>query len=153
MSTVDANRSRARRGIAAVALGVMMCFLLLSYFDSQFILVHFYESLIYLAITVVLFYGENRWAYMLGMVTPIVWLALFFVLTRVQRPDFPASLLGVVILILSVLMVVSCGARWRLEFAGLGRGWSTFLVCLGVVLIYYGALILWILRWWTPTVA
>lgn len=139
------------RGIASLALAVMICFFLLSHFDPQFFLVHFYESLIYLAIVVMLFYFEDRWAYMLGMLAPAVWLVSFFAFMRLQRPDFPANLLGAVTLILSALMIVFCGIRWRREFAGLGKGWSTFLVCLGVVTVYYGVLIVWILRWWTPT--
>ena len=55
------------RGVASLALALATCFLVLSHFDPQFFLVHFYESLIYLAIVLMLFYFEDRWAYMLGI--------------------------------------------------------------------------------------
>ncbi len=53
------------RGIVSLALAVMTCFLALSHFDSQFFLIHFYESLIYIAIALMLFLFEDRWAYMI----------------------------------------------------------------------------------------
>ena len=64
------------RGIATIALALGLCFLLLSHFDAQFFLIHFYESLIYLAIVLMLSYFEDRWAYMMGIVAPAAWLVL-----------------------------------------------------------------------------
>ena len=54
------------RGIASLALVMMVCFLLLSHFDPQFFWVHLYESLIYIVMVVMLLYGKHRWPYMLG---------------------------------------------------------------------------------------
>jgi hypothetical protein len=152
-----------RKGIATLASAAVICFLLLSHFDPQFFLMHLYESLIFLAIVVMLFYFEDRWAYMLGMLVPLAWLALTFVIgawsgffrqvqrvVSFQRPDFAANLLGAIVVLLCVLMVIACGARWRREFAGLGKGWNTFWICLGVTSAYYALLVIWI-RWWTPT--
>jgi len=148
------------RGIATLASALMLCFLLLSHFDSQFFLVHFYESLIYVAIVLMLFYFEDRWAYMLGILAPAAWLVLivaigglpdFFrqavLVLHFQQPDFPAHLLGAFTLILAVGMIAICSLRWKQEFAGLHKGWSTFLVCMGVVAIYYAVMVIWILRW------
>ena len=149
------------RRIATLSLALMMCFLLLSHFDSpQFFLFHFYESLIYLVIPVMLFYFEDRWAYMLGILAPIIWLLMLFavggfagmyrqlsLVFHFQRPDFLANLLAAVAALLSVVMVVMCANRWRREFAGLGKTWSTFLISLGVVALYYGAMVYWFLRW------
>jgi hypothetical protein len=155
--------------IASLALALMMSFLLLAYFDPQLFFIHFYESLIYLVIVAMLFHVADRWTYMLGMLAPAVWLALmltpgayallFFTIGgipeilrpiqlvfRLQRASVPATLLGTVILILSVSMFIVCATRWSREFARQGNGWSTFLVCVGVVGIYYGTMVLWVLR-------
>ena len=46
----------AHRGIATLASALMICFLVLSAMEPEFFLLHFYESLIYLAIVLMLFY-------------------------------------------------------------------------------------------------
>jgi len=148
------------RGVASIALALATCFLLLSHFDPQFFLVHFYESLIYLAIVLMLFYFEDRWAYMLGILAPAAWLVLFtliggmtgilhqvMLVLTLQQPDFAAHFLAAITLILAVFLMIFCAYRWRREFADAHKGWSTFLVCLGVVIVYYGAMVIWILKW------
>jgi hypothetical protein len=144
------------KGIATLALALMVCFLLLSHFDAQFFLIHFYESLIYLAILLMLFYFEDRWAYMLGMVAPAGWLFLSFVtggfgefarqfarLTHAEAPDYTASFLGAVICLLSVAMIAFCGFWWKREFAGARKGLSTFLVSVGIVTAYELVMVFW----------
>jgi len=148
------------RGIATLALALGLCFLLLSHFDPQFFLIHFYESLIYLAITLMLFYFEDRWAYMMGIVAPAAWLmltALWSGLTGFSRqmryafhPDSPFFTIGfwtTLVLILSVALIVCCANRWRHEFTGLHKGRRTFLISLAIVGLYYAILVIWILRW------
>jgi hypothetical protein len=148
------------RGVASLALALATCFLLLSHFDPQFFLVHFYESLIYLAIVLMLFYFEDRWAYMLGILAPAAWLVLFTLIggmgdilhqivlvLKMEQPDFAAHSLAAVTLVLAILLMAFCAYRWKREFAGEHKGWSTFLVCLGVVVVYYGAMVIWILKW------
>lgn len=148
------------RGIATLASALMVCFLLLSHFDSQFFLVHFYESLIYIAIVLMLFYFEDRWAYMLGILAPAAWLVLIaaigalpdflrqiWLVLRFARPDLPAHLLGGVTFVLALLMMAFCAYRWKREYAGMHKGWATFLPCLGIVAVYYAVLVFWILRW------
>jgi hypothetical protein len=147
------------RGIATLSLGLMLSFLLLSHFDSQFFLIHFYESLIYLVIVLMLFYWEDRWAYMLGIVAPASWLTLTFVargfgdfirqftgLLRVHATTDPAGFLGGVISILSVALIVNCAYRWKREFAGFKKGIRTFAVSFGVVAAYYGVMVAWFWR-------
>jgi hypothetical protein len=68
----------AHRGIATDASAVMICLLILSAMEPEFFLLHFYESLIYLAIVLMLFYFEDKWAYMIGIVAPSVWLILAY---------------------------------------------------------------------------
>ncbi len=147
------------RGIATLALSLMICFLLLGHFDPQFFLIHFYESLIYLAILLLLFYLEDRWAYMLGIVAPAGWLLLTFAtgefegfvrqisqVLQAKAPVYPAGFLGGVTAALSIAMIVFCARRWKREFAGLGKGLNTFLVSTGIVVVYYGAMIFWFWR-------
>ncbi len=148
------------RGIASIAMALGICFLLLSHFDPQFFLVHFYESLVYLAIVLMLFYFEDRWAYMMGIVAPAAWLVLTVTWGGVRAvaheaapafhpddPFFSVGLLTVLGLVLSLALIASCIVRWRREFTGLNKGWSTFLISLGIVAVYYAVLVLWILRW------
>jgi hypothetical protein len=148
------------RGLASLAFGLGLCFLFLSRFDAQFFLIHFYESLVYFAIVMMLFYFEDRWAYMMGIVAPAVWLVLTLLWNGLPgishevslgfRPAsafFPTGLLTTMALLLSVALIVSCAYRWRREFSGLHKGWSTLLVSLAVVGIYYAVLVAWILRW------
>ena len=147
------------RGTAILALSLAACFLLLSGFDPDFFLVHFYESLVYLAIVLMLFYLEDRWAYMLGILAPGVWLLLIGGIGAMpdmwrqverlvfMRPFSVPGLLGAITVVLSMALIAVCGLRWRREFAGLGKGWLTFSVALAAVMIYYGVLVVWILRW------
>jgi hypothetical protein len=148
------------RGIATIALALALCFLLLSHFDSQFFLIHFYESLIYLAIVLMLFYFEDRWAYMMGIVAPAIWLALTAtwsgapeIWRQVSRAFharsafFPIDLLTTLALGLSMVLMIGCANRWRHEFAGLRKGWSTLLVSFGIAAVYYAVVVVWILGW------
>jgi hypothetical protein len=148
------------RGIASLAMALALCFLFLSRFDPQFFLIHFYESLIYLAIVLMLFYFEDRWAYMMGMVAPAAWLVLTGLwgglrglplqVSPAFHPGssfFPVGSLTALVILLSIALIVCCANRWKHEFTGLGKGRSTLLVSLGVVVLYYALLVLWILRW------
>jgi hypothetical protein len=148
------------RGIATVAMALGLSFLLLSHFDPQFFLIHFYESLVYLAIVLMLFYLEDRWAYMMGIVAPAAWLVLsvawggllgfWHQMSLAFRPGtafFGVGLLTVLGLLLSIALIVSCAVRWHREFTGLHKGWSTFAVSVAVAVVYYGILVIWILRW------
>lgn len=143
-----------------MAVALTIGFLLLSYFDSQFYLIHFYESLIYLVIIVLLFFFENQWAYMFGMVMPGVWLVLSLVmgflpgmsrqislLAHLRRPNDLSSLIGACIAVLSVILIFLSAYRWRREFAGLGKGSRAMAVSLGVAAAYYGWLAVWMLQW------
>ncbi len=147
------------RGIATLAGALMLLFLYLGNLEPQFFLLHLYQSLMYLAIILMFFYFEDRYAYMLGIVAPAVWLLMtyavgvlggaarqFVHLLHAQRPSNEVSLLAGVTALLSVVMIVVCAYRWKREFAGQGNGASTFLVSLGIVVVYYAILILWFWR-------
>jgi len=149
------------RGIATLSGAMMFCFLSLAQLDTQFFFLHFYESLIYLAIILMLFYFEDHWAYMLGMLAPSFWLVfvvanglLFGALRQVWRylagsgasgSMAPTGIALVTLLsaLLAILMIIFCAQRWKREYAGMGKGWSTFLGSLAVVMVYYGVLLYW----------
>lgn len=62
-------------------------------------------------------------------------------LMRAHRPTNEVTILAAVIAALAVLMIVFCAYRWKREYAGLGKGLSTFLVSLGIVVVYYVILV------------
>ena len=154
------------RGIATLAGLLMVSFLILSSFEPQFFLLHFYQSLIYLVIILMLFYFEDRYAYMFGMITPAVWLILTYaigtlggamhqvsLLMHAQQPSDRISAMAAATAVLSILMIGICAYRWKREFAGLGKGRSTFFVSLAIVAVYYAVLVTWFWRSFpqTPT--
>jgi hypothetical protein len=148
---------RPYRDIATIAGAQVLCFLLLSHLEPQFFLLHFYQTIIYIAILVMLFYMEDRWAYMIGMLAPAVWLGMVFAtgllggalrqvwqLARGQGfHNNEISFVAAITALLSVLMIVFCARHWKKEYAGLGKTISTFAVGVGVVAVYYGILAVW----------
>lgn len=147
---------RIYRDIATLAGLQVICFFLLSHFEPGFFLLHFYQTIIYMAILVMLFYMEDRWAYMIGILAPIVWLGMAFAtgllgaamrqmlrLGHGQEISNVVSFLAAITAILSVMMVAACFRRWMKEYGGLGKSLSTFAVSFGIVAAYYGILVAW----------
>jgi hydrogenase-4 membrane subunit HyfE len=103
-----------------------------------------------------LFYFEEKWAYMLGIFAPAAWLIITFVsggtisalrqlrlLITGHGPEDAAAFISLMACILSVLMIIVCAYRWKQEYAGLGKGMKTALVSLLVTVVYYGIMIVW----------
>jgi hypothetical protein len=147
---------RPYRDIATLAGVQILCFLLLSHLEPDFFLIHFYQTTIYLALLILLFYMEDRWAYMIGMLAPAAWLVMAFatgMLGAALRQLFRVgegagmsnliSLVAGVTAILSLLMIAACGRHWFREYAGLGKSLSTFVVSFGIVIVYYSVLVTW----------
>ena len=147
---------RPYRDIAALAGLQVLCFLLLSHLEPSFFLLHFYQTIIYLAILIMLFYMEDRWAYMIGMVAPAFWLVMTFAtgllsagareilfITRGKGLTNAVCILAAVAAVLSLLMIAVCARRWVREYAGLGKWWTTFAASFGIVAVYYGILVAW----------
>jgi hypothetical protein len=145
---------RPYRDIATLASAQIACFLLLTHLEPNFFLIHLYQSILYIAILVMLFYMEDRWAYMIGMLASIVWLGVAYEsgilgsavrqFSQLRTATMTANLVGAVAAataLLAVLMIVLCGRHWMKEYSGLGKGRSTFLVSLGIVVVYYGTLL------------
>jgi hypothetical protein len=137
---------RPYRDIATLAGAQVICFLFLTHLEPNFFLIHLYQSILYIAILVMLFYMEDRWAYMIGMVASVVWLGMAYAtgilgsstqqLFAGRSINVTSSLVSGIALttaLFAVSMVVLCGRHWKKEYSGLGKGRSTFLVSLGVV--------------------
>ncbi|HXH66208.1 MAG TPA: hypothetical protein VNI81_03350 [Candidatus Limnocylindrales bacterium] len=150
---------RPYRDIATLAGVQVLCFLLLSHLEPDFFLIHFYQTTIYLALLILLFYMEDRWAYMIGMLAPAAWLVMAFAtgllggairqMFRVSEGAGMANLISLVAgvtAILSLLMIGACGRHWFREYAGLGKSLSTFAVSFGIVAVYYAILVVWFWR-------
>ena len=147
---------RPYRDIATLAGIQVFCFLLLSHLEPDFFLLHFYQTIIYMALLILLFYMEDRWAYMIGILAPAAWLVLAFatgllgaairqVVHIGQGATFSnmVSLLAGATAVLSMLMISASVRHWMSEYAGLGKSLSTFAVSFGVVAVYYTILVAW----------
>jgi hypothetical protein len=147
---------RPYRDIATICGAQILCFFLLTRYEPEFFLLHLYQTVLYMAILIMLFYMEDRWAYMIGMLAPIVWLGMAYatgllggafrqiwLILQGHVPSNPVTLLAAATAVLAVLMVVFCGRHWKKEYAGLGKSLSTFAVGAGVVVVYYGILVAW----------
>jgi hypothetical protein len=145
---------RAYRDIATLAGAQLLCFIVLTHLEPNFFLVHLYQSILYIAILVMLFYMEDRWAYMIAMLASVAWLGMAYAtgilgssaqrLLDLKNTDVTAALVSSIAMItalFTVLMIVLCARHWHKEYAGLGKTRNTFLVSLGVVAVYYGILI------------
>lgn len=145
---------RAYRDIASLAGAQLLCFLFLTHLEPNFFLVHLYQSILYIAILVMLFYMEDRWAYMIAMLASFVWLGMAYAtgilggavrqMGELRGATPTADAVGFIALLtalIAVLMIAFCGRHWKKEYAGLGKTRSTFLVSLGIVAVYYGILI------------
>lgn len=145
---------RAYRDIATLAGAQLTCFLVLTHLEPNFFLIHLYQSILYIAILVMLFYMEDRWAYMIGMLASFAWLGMAYAtgilgsavrqMGELRGATATANAVGFIALLtalIAVLMILFAATHWRKEYAGLGKGRSTFLVSLGVVAVYYGILI------------
>ena len=150
------------RGLATLSGALMLCFLLLTAFEteSQFFLLHFYQASIYLLIILMLFYFEDHWAYALGIMAPSVWLVLHvgtgLLASTFQQipgeigrlfsgltPSNGVAVTTVLIALLSALMIFFSWQRWKREFMGMHQEKAVLFGSLSVVVIYYAVLIYW----------
>jgi hypothetical protein len=145
---------RGYRDIATLAGTQILCFLLLTRLEPNFFLIHLYQSILYIAILVMLFYTEDRWAYMIGMLASFVWLGMAYStgilgsavrqMGVLQSGTATANAVGFIALLtalIAVLMIFFSGWHWRKVYSGQGKGRGTFLVSLGIVAAYYAILI------------
>ena len=139
------------RDIAVLAGTQVLCFLILAQFEPRFVVIHLYQSILYAAILILIYYRENRWAYMIAMLASAVWLVLAYVsplLSMAVRQviafrssdttQIAVSVLALVTAFIAVSMIALCARHWWEEYAGLGKTRNTFLISFGIVAVYYG---------------
>jgi hypothetical protein len=113
------------------------------------------QSLIYVAIVVMVFTGEDRYSYMLGIVAPLLWILLALLLgglshdlvvlskSIVGKPVGPSDtpFQGIALLCEAGVVVTALRA-WRKQVSEKFFG-KTFAVSLVVSLVYIGLLLGW----------
>jgi len=146
---------RPYRDIATLAGAQIICFVVLTHLEPSFFLLHLYQSILYIAILVMLFYMEDRWAYMIGMLASAVWLGMAyatgmlgsaiqqFVTRAAGTRATGVGALTLATALIAILMIALCARHWQKEYSGLGKTTRTFAWSLGVVAVYYGILIFW----------
>jgi len=144
------------RDIAILAGVQIICFLALTRLEPRFLIIHLYQLIPYVAIVLLVGYGHERWAYMIGPLVSLVWLGLAYMAgllgSAVERlrtfgsssPDANLfSLNDSATAVVAVLMTVLSRIHWMKEYSGRVPTWRTFLFSLGIVVAYYGILLRW----------
>jgi len=121
----------------------------------QFFAFEMLKATIYVAIAIMVFFGEDRVSYMLGMLVPVLWFVLNMVLggffddlaivagfvVGKPVPAMDTPLHGLAILF-ELGLIIAAARVWRKQVTEKFFG-KTFGVCLGVSLAYIVALIAW----------
>ena len=141
----------------AILAGVQVtCFLALTRLEPRFFTIHLYQLIPYVAIMLLIGYGRERWAYMIGPLVSFAWLGLANMAgllgSAVERlrtfgssgadADFVAFF-ALATAVIAVLITALSRVHWVKEYSGRGRPWRTFLISLGIVVAYYGVLLHW----------
>ena len=152
------------RTVFTLSMLMMVLFFLLSNFDRYFFTLHFLESVIYLVILLLLFYGLEDWAYVIGFVTPLFWIMLSFLqgtlLAGVRALALAASFQGVrnpidlvsgLLFLAGLGLMVASGRAFRREVWGTRGALRTAVLATAVVGAYYAVLIGTLFRMSRPT--
>lgn len=144
------------RDVAMLAGIQILCFLALTRLEPRFFIIHFYQLIPFVALLLLVAYGRERWAYMIGPLVSLVWLSLAYIagllgsaVERLRSFDSPSrdtdfvALLAIVTAIVALLMIVLCRIHWVKQNLGRGEAWRTFLVSLAIVVAYYAILLRW----------
>ena len=93
------------------------------------------KSVMYLAISLLVFFGEDRFSYMLGIVTPpLRFILAIGSLTGKPTPPMDTPLHGLSIL-MEILLAVVCYRAWRKQVTGKFLG-KTLWICVAVAIGY-----------------
>jgi len=143
------------RGIFVVSFLIVVLIVAGAFALPQFFFFELFKSLIYVLIAVMVFFGDNKYSYMLGIVTPPLWFVLSIVLggffadlelllsylrgESIPLTDTPLHGLA---LLAQILLVILCARSWRKEVPGPFFG-KAFGICLAVSVVYVGILAGW----------
>jgi len=121
----------------------------------QFFWHELFKSLMYLVIALMVFFGEDQYSYMLGIVVPPLWFILdillgeffgdfsilFGSLTGKASPPMDTPLHGMALITEAILFIL-CLRAWRKQVTGKFVG-KTFGICLGIAVAYVAILAGW----------
>ncbi len=149
----------ANKPVVTLAAIITLLFLLMAGYESNFFMFHFFEAVIYLVMILLFFYLEDRYAYILGVFVPLVWIMLSFATAMVhigfrelgraltfRDVTNPAGLLTAIIVILGAVLAVLCWRALHREIGGTRYWRSTVFTGLGITIGYYALLIYWFYR-------
>ena len=145
----------SNRAVFVTSFLIAMVILFAAFSLTQLFYFHLFESLIYVLIALMVFYGENRYSYMLGIVVPSFWLLMesvmgyfrddvanfLLVFTRQTVLSYDSALHGAVSMLSAILLFYSVRV-YRREVGRTGLG-KSLAVSGGVAAIYYAILLYW----------
>ena len=113
------------------------------------------KSTIFVVIAVMVFFGEDKFPYMLGMIAPILWF-IYSLLTGAFMGDIGATIrfltgkpsapletpLHGFAIIVGLVLIILCARAWRKQVTEKFLG-KTFVTALIVGLIWTGVLVVW----------
>lgn len=147
---------KSSRDVAALAVVQITCTLALTRLEPRFSIIHLYQLIPYVAILILIGYGQARWAYMIGPLVSIVWLGLAYCAGLLGSAEERlrtfgdngfdinvTALLALITAVVAVLMTVLSHIHWAKEFAGRRLALRTFLISIGIAIVYYAALLRW----------
>lgn len=154
----------ANRAVFTLATALLVLSFLISHFDRYFFTLHFLESLIYLIIVLLLYYGVDEWAYVLGMAAPLFWIILAWAggLLGGVLGGFTGAIMGgglqnpigflsgLVFVGGLALLVLSARAFWR-DVWGTPGAVRTLAAGTAVVVLYYAMLLTALLQMTRPS--
>jgi hypothetical protein len=151
------------RGVFVVAFLTVVLIVAGAFAIPQYFPYELLKSLMFVVIAVMVFFGDNKYGYMLGIVAPILGILLnmllggFFnefsvlwaSLTMKPLPALETPLHGLAILT-EILLVILCLRAWRKEVTGPFFG-KVFGISLVISLVYVGILAGWYMFGLTAT--
>ncbi|MBZ5513922.1 MAG: hypothetical protein LAN62_03585 [Acidobacteriia bacterium] len=143
------------RGVFVVAFTTVVLVVAGAFAIPQYFPFELTKSLIYVAVAIMVFFGENKYSYMLGIVAPIVGNLLNILLggffrefsilwSSVMMKPLPAldtPLHGLAILT-EILLIILCVRAWRKQVPEPFFG-KVFCISLVISLVYAGVLAAW----------
>jgi hypothetical protein len=146
------------RGVFTAAIVTAVLVLAGAFVMPQLFFFESAKALIFVAIAVMVFYGEDHYSYMLGTVFPPLWFIVdivvgafgqdFRVLLDFLSGRFGSELntpLHAVARLTAIVLFILCVRAWRKQVPEKFLG-KTFWTCLVISLIYIALLTLWYLR-------
>jgi hypothetical protein len=143
------------RGVFVVAFTTVVLIVAGAFAIPQYFPFELVKSLIYVAIAIMVFFGEDNYSYMLGILAPIVGILLNILLggffdefsvlwasiTMKPLPPLETPLHALAILT-EILLIILCLRAWRKEVTGPFFG-KVFGISLAIALAYGAALAGW----------